>query len=136
MLETTLEASSPEITVRDHGSFVHSDAGDGAVWFEACSPPPADRVDHFDMDFTLPGIKGKQKVMVRVNITGMQVVTVELAECGSGETMDSTAVLSGSMVPADFFLPCSCQSRNLTLRLFPKHSERGLAVKNVEIWCY
>lgn len=136
VLEKTLEASSPEITVRDHGSFVHSDAGDGAVWFEACSPPPADRVDHFDMDFTLPGIEGEWMAMIRVNITGMQVVTVELAEGGSGETLDSTAVLSGSMVPADFFLPCSGQNRDLTLRFFPKHPERGLSVKNVEIWCY
>ena len=136
VLEKTVDASSDEITIHCHDSFSHSVAEDGALWFEAAGNPQAQSADHFDLGFAIPDMDGKSTVMIRANIVTPDICTVDLADAGSGEVVDTVRVLPDGRPKVDFFLPLPIPGRDVELRFIPRHPEKGMYVKNVEFWYY
>lgn len=135
-LEKTMRASSEEITIHGHDSFSQDVSEDGAVRFKSDDNPPEQRVDHFDMDFTIPGIEGKHTVMIRANIAISDECTVDLVDSGSGRVLETVRVIPERVVEADFFLDLPEPETDVSLRFIPRSPQKGMYVKNIELWYY
>ncbi|MBO4491513.1 MAG: hypothetical protein J5944_09165 [Lentisphaeria bacterium] len=136
-LEKTISAFSDEVTINNYNSFLYSIDKDEAVLFTSNGIPVSQRVNQFEMKFSIPYLEGRKTCMVRVNFDRTSSITLIISRNDS--IIDTCSLAPGRSQSADLFVPLLNQASDFSdvkILFQQKHYANEYAIKNIELWYY
>lgn len=134
-LESTLDFLSPDIKILDNGSFLFEKDEDNATTFTQTREIEKPN-KFFDIQVTVPSIAEKETCMLRVNFAYDAIITMVISDIKTKEDIDQTTLPTGKNLHADFYIPITDESRQVSIRFTPLDSYQRFAIKNIELWYY